>query len=65
MKDMYMEDVGSLSSETCDFISEKLKQFNTRLTDEQVKDLVENQIWDAVFEKLENFCDNDYRSQMG
>ena len=65
MKEMYMEDVGNLSSDVCDFITEKLKCLKTRLSEEQIVDLVENQIFDAVFDKLTEYCDNDYRQQMG
>jgi len=61
MKEMYMEDVGSISAETCEFITNKLKGFKTRLSDDQVKSLIENEIFDEIFKKLETFCDNDYR----
>jgi hypothetical protein len=64
-REMYMEDVGSLASDTCDFLTEKLSEFKTKLSPEQVKDLIENQIWDVIFEKLEEYCDNDYKQQMG
>ena len=60
-KDMYMEDVGKISCEAIECIMESLKKFNTRLSEKEIIDLIENDLYMKIFEKLEFICDNDYR----
>jgi len=59
-KEMYMEDVGKISVELIAKAQELLKPFKTRLSEKEILDLIENDLFDDIFEKLEIYCDNDY-----
>ena len=60
-EEMFLEDVGRITAETVEFVSMKLKGYNTRLPENEVIELIEDKLFDDIFERLETFCDNDYK----
>lgn len=61
-QEMYMEDVSKITSDLVDTAQKLLEPFKTRLSDREVNSLLENELFDAIFNKLEYFCDNDYKN---
>ena len=55
-KEFWMNDVTGLCSDACDFIQDKLKAFDLKLTDEQ-----EDKIFNKCQEILEELSNGDYR----
>lgn len=56
-KDLYMDDVGSISLAAVELIQERLKKFGITLTPEQ-----EDWFYVPIFDNLEKFSNGDYRS---
>ena len=59
MKEMYMNDVGSIASEATDLIIKRLEEFGINI---EGKD--EDNFFDPLFEELEKLCDNGYKNHM-
>ena len=59
MNEMFMEDVGSIASETVDLVSSKLEEFGQELKDED-----SDKIFDFILSVVEKYCPNDYKFQM-
>jgi len=58
-KEMYMEDVGSISTDTTEFVASLLAEFNLELKDEDA-----DKIFECVQKIVENYCINDYKHHM-
>jgi len=62
-KEMYMEDVSSISLRSTEIIYKELHKFKLKEDEEEQNQLVED-IYNYIFEKLETICPNDYKNHL-
>ena len=61
---MYMEDVGRISSESCELIMSRLDKFKLNINEKELKNLIENKLFDVIFSTIECICINDYKNHL-
>jgi hypothetical protein len=58
-KEMWMDDVGSLTTKTVNYLQEELqKEFGQKLDDQ-----AEDRVFDAIWKELENKSNGNYRNE--
>ena len=59
LKELYMEDVGSIASEATDLIIKRLTEYGIQIQGEG-----EDVFFEPLFEAIENYCENDYKNHL-
>ena len=63
--ELNMDDIQSIASEACDNIVLALRQYKISVSEEEMLDIVEDDIFEAIRSNLEEISNGNYPSQMG
>ena len=58
MKELWMDDIGTIAAEVTDLVQKRLKEYNIQLKDKQ-----EDEFYVPIFEALEKYSNGNYRRE--